>query len=180
MWYDRQEWMTEVPTKDTVEVSIFPRAICHHAFEGSTAATGILVARPDVPNELGVMIHAYDQPCNSLFMPFYVGVSSVDGRFSTPEAGSKFLTISKLAFGCYNTYHDGIRGVFDPYEKALFTEMPAMEKSYLDLKAAGKTMAAQMLLDDFSEQHWLKGLELADTALTTMVEETAATSAWKK
>jgi len=178
--YDRQEWMTEVPTKDTVEVSIFPRAICHHAFEGSTAATGILVARPDVPNELGVMIHAYDQPCNSLFMPFYVGVSSVDSRFSTPEAGSKFLTISKLAFGCYKTYHDGIRGIFDPYEKALFSEMPAMEKSYLDLKAAGKTMAAQMLLDDFSEQHWLKGLDLADTVLTTMVEETAATSTWKK
>ncbi len=178
--YDRQEWMLQQPTKDTIEVSIFPRAICHHAFEGSTAATGILIARPDVPNELGVMIHAYDQPCNSLFMPFYVGTTSVDSRFSTPEVGSKFLTISKLAFGCYKTYHDGIRAVFDPYEQALFTEMPSMEKAYVDLKAAGKTMAAQMLLDDFSEQHWLNGIHLADMALSTMVEETATTSAWKK
>jgi dipeptidase len=176
--YDRQEWMTEPPTKDTVEVSIFPRAICHHAFEGTTAATGILIARPDVPNELGLMIHAYDQPCNSLFIPFYVGASSVDTRYSTPEAGSRFLTISKLAFGCYTTYHEGIRSVFDPYEKALFTEMPAMEKNYVDLKAAGKTMAAQAALDAFCAQHWTKGFELADTALKTMVEETAASSAW--
>lgn len=70
--------------------------------------------------------------------------------------------------------------MFDPYEKTLFTEMPAMEKSYLDLKTAGKTTAAQMILDDFCERHWLKGLDLADTALKTMVEKTAVTSAWEK
>jgi len=178
--YDRKEWMTETPTKDTVDVSIFPRAICHHAFEGSTAATGILIARPDVPNELGLMIHAYDQPCNSLFIPFYVGVSSVDTRYSTPEAGFKFLTISKLAFGCYKTYHDGIRSIFDPYEKALFTEMPTMEKNYVDLKLAGKMMEAQTTLDNFCAQHWAKGLELADNALKTMAEETAVGSAWSR
>jgi dipeptidase len=177
---DLQEWMTEFPTKDTVEVSIFPRAICHHAFEGTTAATGVLIARPDVPNELGLMLHAYNQPCNSLFMPFYVGASSVDSRLSTPEAGSKFLTISKLAFGSYRIYHDGIRTVFDPYEKALFTEMPAMEEHYLGLKTSGKTMAAQMVLDDFCTQHWGKGLELADTALRTMITTSVEHSSWKK
>ncbi len=177
---DRQEWMTEFPTKDTVEVSVFPRAICHHAFEGITASTAILMARPDVPNELGLMLHAYNQPCNSLYIPFYVGTSSVDTRYSTPEAGSKFLTISKLAFGCYTMYHDGIRSVFDPYEKALFTEIPAMEKNYVELKSAGKTMAAQATLDAFSTQHWAAGLNLADTALKTMIATTAAGSAWKR
>ena len=175
---DRQEQMTTVPTEDSVKVFVFPRAICYHGFEASTAAAGILIARPDVPNTLGVMVHAYTQPCNSLFMPFYVGASSVDSRFSTPEAGFKFLTISKLAFGCYNTYHYDIRRVFDPYEKALFTEMPALEKNYIDLMAAGKTMKAQMLLDDFSEQHWINGLKLADTALVTMVQESTRTSSW--
>ncbi len=53
-----------------------------------------------------------------------------------------------------------------------------MEKNYVDLKAAGKTMAAQAALDAFCAQHWTKGFELADTALKTMVEETAASSAW--
>ncbi len=36
--------MTEFPTQDTVEVPIFSRAICHHALEGTTAATAILMA----------------------------------------------------------------------------------------------------------------------------------------
>jgi len=177
---ERQEWMPDFPTKDTVEVSIFPRAICHHAFEGSTAATAILIARPEVPNELGLMLHAYGQPCNSLFVPFYGGASSMDTRYSTPETGFTFLTISKLAFGSYRLYHDDIRKVFDPYEEALFTEMPAMEHTYLDLKASGQTMAAKMLLDDFCMQHWAKGLELADTALRAMIARSVESSAWKK
>jgi hypothetical protein len=104
----------------------------------------------------------------------------VDTRYSTPEAGSRFFQISKLAFGSYRLYHDDIRKVFDPYEKALFSEMPAMEQTYLDLKASGQTMAAQMLLDDFCMQHWAKGLELADTALSAMIARSVESSAWKK
>jgi len=176
--YDRQEWMTEFPSKDTIDVSIFPRAICHHAFEGTTAATAILMAPQDMPNELGAMLHAYNQPCNSLFIPFYVGASSVDSRYATPEAGSQFLMISKLAFGAYKNYHESIRSIFDPYEKSLFTEMPAMEKSYIDLKATGKVMAAQEALDAFCEQHWEKGLDLADAALKGMLEASSSGSAW--
>ncbi len=178
--YDRQEWMTEFPTQDTVEVSIFPRAICHHALEGTTAATAILMARPDVPDELGLMLHAYNQPCNSLFIPFYVGASSMDTRYSTPDAGSRFFQISKLAFGAYRIYHEGIRKVFDPYEESLFTEMPAMEKDYIDLKSGGQTMAAQAALDSFCMQHWAMGLDLADAALKTMIATSVESSAWKR
>jgi len=178
--YERQEWVAEYPTKDTVEVSIYPRSICHHAFEGSTASTAILVARPDVENELGLMLHAYCQPCDSLFVPFYVGVSSVDSRYSTPEVGSKFLQISKISFGCYKTYHEGIRKIFDPYEATLFEEMPEMEKQYMNLKVSGKSMDAQMLLDTFSMQHWQEAIELTDNALESMTKLTVESSAWSR
>ena len=178
--YERQEWVAEYPTKDTVEVSIYPRSICHHAFEGSTASTAILVARPDVENELGLMLHAYCQPCDSLFVPFYVGVSSVDSRYSTPEVGSKFLQISKISFGCYKTYHEGIREIFDPYEATLFEAMPEMEKQYMNLKVSGKSMDAQMLLDTFSMQHWQEAIELTDNALESMTKLTVESSAWSR
>lgn len=176
---ERQEWMTVFPEEDTVEVSVFPRAICHHAFEGITAATAILSARP-VPNELGLMLHAYMQPCNSLFIPFYVGASSIDGRYSTPEAGSRFFQISKMAFGSYELYHAPLRIVFDPYEASLFKDMEAMEKEYRRLKKEGADEEAQALLDEFLYARWDSALAAADEGLTRMLEAAAASSAWSR
>jgi len=177
---ERQEWMTVFPEGDTVEVSVFPRAICHHAFEGITAATAILSARPDVPNELGLMLHAYMQPCNSLFIPFYTGASSIDGRYSTPEAGSRFFQISKMAFGAYELYRAPLRIVFDPYEASLFKDMETMEKEYLRLKKDGADEEAQALLDEFLYARWDSALAAADEGLTRMLEAAAASSAWSR
>ena len=47
-----------------------------------------MIARPDIPNELGVMIHAFMPPCNSVYIPFYVGVTDIDNRFKGPEAAA--------------------------------------------------------------------------------------------
>jgi len=111
-------------------------------------------------------------------VPFYVGASAVDSRYSTPYVGSKFLQISKISFGCYKTYHDGIRKIFDPYEATLFEVMPEMEKQYMNLKASGKSMDAQMLLDAFSMQRWEEAIELAESTLESMTKLTVESSAW--
>lgn len=177
---DLQEWRLDFPEKDTVEIPVFPRPICHHAFEGITASTAVLVARPEVPNALGLMLHAHCQPCNSLYVPFYVGASAVDSRFESPEAGSRFMLISKMAFGAYGLYHDQIRAVFDPYEASLFAEMPSMEKQYGELLAAGKADEAQVWLDEFSSKRWNEAYELAGSALQRMIDTAASKSAWKK
>ncbi len=177
---DMNEWITEFPEKDTVEISIFPRAICHHAFEGVTASSAILLARPDVPNELGAMLHCFMQPCNSLFVPFYVGTSSVDPRFSSPEAGSLFMTISKVAFGAYEMFHEGIRSVFDPYEEVLFGDMASLEKGYVELKGQGKAEEAQKLLDAFGAEKTEQAYMLAKKAIGAMFETAAKSSAWNR
>jgi dipeptidase len=161
---DLQEWITQFPEKDTFERTLFPRAICHHAFEGITASSAILVARPEIPNELGYMLHCFMQPCNSLFIPFYVGASSVDSRFATPEAARLFMILS----------------VFDPYEKELFPAMAAMEKEYRDLLAAGRGGEARNVLDAFSDGKGAEGIDRAQMAVEALFSEVAASSAWSR
>ena len=175
---DMGEWITEFPEKDTVETSIFPRPICHHGFGGITASSAIFVTRPDVPNELGSMLHCIMQPCNSLFVPFYVGTSSIDPRFTSPEAGSLFLTISKVAFGAYGMFHEGIREVFDPYEKALFGEMAALEKEYAGLVSRGEADKALQLLDTFEAAKTREACDLANEVIQSMFDTAAKSSAW--
>jgi dipeptidase len=175
---DMQEWITEFPEKDTVEKTLFPRAVCHHAFEGITASSAILVTRPEVPNELGSMLHCIMQPCNSLFVPFYVGTSAVDPRFGTPEAASLFMTISKVAFGAYGSFHQVIRSVFDPYEETLFGDMATLEEEYMKLVSGGEAEKAQELLDDFEATKTREACELATEAIQAMFNAAAKSSAW--
>ncbi|HOO64310.1 MAG TPA: C69 family dipeptidase [Synergistaceae bacterium] len=177
---DMQEWIIQFPEKDTVEKSIFPRPICHHGLGGITASSAILVTRPDLPNELGAMLHCIMQPCNSLFVPFYVGASSVDPRFTSPEAGSLFMTISKVAFGAYRMYHEVIRSVFDPYEEALFGDMASLEKDYAGLVAEKKMEEAQKLLDAFGAEKTEQAYMLAKKAITAMFKTAAESSAWSR
>lgn len=177
---DLGEWITEFPEKDIFERALFPRAICHHAFEGITASSAILVARPDISDGLGFMLHCFMQPCNSLFVPFYVGASKVDPRFTTPEACRPFMTISKVAFGSYGLYHDAIRSVFDPYEKGLFNAMATMEKRYDELIRTGKDNEAQKVLDTFSDEKQAEAISLAQKAVEAVFAEAAASSAWNR
>ncbi len=175
---DMQEWITAFPEKDTVEMTLFPRAVCHHAFEGITASSAILVTRPEVPNELGSMLHCIMQPCNSLFVPFYVGASSIDPRFASPEAASLFMTISKVAFGAYDRFHPVIRSVFDPYEEALFGEMAALEEEYVKLASSGEGEKALELLNAFEAVKTQEACELANEAIGAMFDAAAKSSAW--
>ena len=56
--------------------------------------------------------------------------------------------------------------------------MPEMEKQYMNLKASGKSMDAQMLLDAFSMQRWEEAIELAESTLESMTKLTVESSAW--
>jgi len=67
-----------------------------------------------------------------------------------------------------------------PNEATLFEEMPIMEKQYMNLKASGKSMDAQMLLDAFSMQHWQEAIELTESTLESMTKLTVESSAWSR
>ncbi|SMD11384.1 hypothetical protein [Sporomusa malonica] len=164
-WYNR-EWMAEWPKKDTIETSMYIRGVCEHDLGwGATSSTGMMISRPDVPNELGLMLHSYMQPCNSTYVPFYVGITKVDPRYSTPEAAYAFHSIAMRSFGYYKLYHEGIRAAFDSYEKELLIDMPAFEQQYISLKNSGNDMEAQTAINDFVANKCDSALKAGDKAL---------------
>ncbi|SDE38391.1 C69 family dipeptidase [Sporomusa acidovorans] len=178
-WYNR-EWMPEWPKKDTIETSIYIRGICGHDLGwGATSSTGMMISRPDVPNELGVMLHSFMQPCNSTYIPFYVGMTKLDPRYSTPKAAYTFHNIAMRSFGYYKLYHDGIRLAFDPYEKQLLSDMPAFEQQYMELKKSGNDSEAQNAINNFVAEKCNSALKAADKALDNMEEAAIRNSQWQ-
>ncbi|MBC8016616.1 MAG: C69 family dipeptidase [Sporomusaceae bacterium] len=177
-WYNR-EWMAEWPKKDKIETSIYIRGACGHDLGwGATSSTGMLVSRPDIPNELGLMLHSYMSPCNSTFVPFYVGLSHVDTRYSTPEAAFAFHSIAMRSFGYYKLYHEGIRAAFDPYENQLLIDMPTFEQQYINLKDTNNDIEAQQEINDFVAEKCDSALKAVQEALDNMEKAAIKKSQW--
>ncbi len=174
------EWMVEEPESAEVPTHMYIRSICNHGFSCVTASASVLVARPDVPDELGYMLHCYEQPCLSVFVPFYVGAENVDPDYGTPAVGGKFLTISRLAFGSWDLYHPVVREVFDPFENHLFGQMEATEKMFMQKAKTGHDEAARRELTYFTREKAMEASHLADLALEKMLETAAGTSAWSR
>lgn len=178
-WYNR-EWIAKWPTKDTIETSMYIRGVCGHDLGwGATSSTGMMVSRPDVPNELGLMLHSYMQPCNSTYVPFYVGANKVDTRYSTQEAAYAFHNIAMRSFGYYKLYHEGIRAAFDPYEKQLLADMATFEQQYISLKKDGNDTEAQTAINDFVAEKCDSALKAVDKALDNMEKAAVQNSQWK-
>lgn len=174
------EWMVHEPEAPEVPTHMYIRSICNHGFSCVTASASVMVARPDIPNELGYMLHCYEQPCLSVFVPFYVGAAKVDPDFSMPKVGGKFLTISKLAFGDWDLYHPVVREVFDPFEAHIFDEMDKAESLFMERIQAGHDQAAVRELSYFTRQKAMRASYLADVAIEKMLETAAGTSAWSR
>ncbi|MBI9083538.1 MAG: C69 family dipeptidase [Desulfobacterales bacterium] len=174
------EWLAYEPETEMVDRHMFIRSVCHHGVEGSTAASGIMIARPDVPNPLGVMIHAFMPPCNSLYIPFYVGVADIDNRFKGPEAAAAFQQVKARAFTQYNRYHEAIRKAFDPFEAVLFTEMARVEERFIDISNEGNFDDAVNQLTGYVKDKCVQAINLTHVAQDNITQAAKASSTWKR
>ncbi|MDZ7761120.1 MAG: C69 family dipeptidase [Desulfovermiculus sp.] len=177
---EMKEWVGKWPEEDRVEHPLFIRSICHHGMQGTTASAAILVARPDVPDELGLMLHCFRNPCLGTYVPFYVGAYTTPASYSNPQACGKFMQMTKTALGSYQLYHDQVRGVFDPYEEELWAELPEVENAFKGMYKAGNLAKGQAYLSEFVREKCDQTLKLADLAWENMIEAAAASSAWSR
>ena len=177
---DMHEWVGKWPEKDTMEHPLYIRSICHHGMHGTTASAAIMSARPNVPDELGLMLHCFRNPCLGTYVPFYVGAFTLPAEYSGPGACARFMHITKTALGSHQLYYDGVREVFDPYEEELWDELPQIEEEFLRVRKGGDLMKSQALLDTFVREKCHQVLDLADEALESMVESAAGSSAWSR
>ncbi|MEW9093765.1 MAG: C69 family dipeptidase [Clostridiaceae bacterium] len=144
-WEDH-EFVKLFPKEDIVKSNLYIRGVCSHDLDwGRTVSSGLLVARPNVPNELGLMLHTFSPPCNSVYVPFYVGIDKVHSDFESPKAASLFQQIDTRTFGFYSLYHDAISSKFAPYEKATLKELPEIEQQYIEISKKNTKKASDLL-----------------------------------
>lgn len=134
--WENNEFVVDFPKDDKVSTNLYIRGLCSHDLGwGRTMSSAVLWARPNVPNELGLMLHSFSPPCGSVFVPFYIGIDKVHPDFEGPAAASLFQQIDTRTFAFYQDYHDIIRAKFDPYEKDMLSKIQNIEDKYMESRS---------------------------------------------
>jgi dipeptidase len=179
--WTQREWVIDTPKEDQVDVHMYVRGICGHDIGWlRTASSAILVSRPNVPGDLGLMLHAYMNPCQSTYVPFYVGITELDARFASLEAAVKFESIRTRAFGNHGLFHAAIRRAFDPYETRMLSELQSVEERYRALVKAGKQKEAAASLTAYVLDRCVEAFNLADLAQDNMSRAAYKASRWSR
>ncbi len=174
--------MHQVPyySSDYKKIGQFVRAICHHDIRGKTVSSSVMISRPGMPNELGTMWTQLGQPCQSLYVPFYMGITNVPKEFSGADAGSKFYAIRDIAFGEYKKYEPVIREVFDPAQEESYALDKFVREEAFEALKAGRPDEAKRILTQFTEERIKEALRLANVVLSHMIDISVKKQSWHK
>lgn len=156
------------------------RTICHHGLTGKTCSSSVMVSRPGTPNELGIMWTSLGQPCQSIYVPFYVGINSIAECFTDAEDVSKFYLIRDYAFGEYKKYQSAIKGIFGSGQKANYFLESIMRKEATEDFKAGNADVAKQELTDFCSERATEALHEADTVLDKMTGAAVKAQSWSR
>ncbi len=174
--------MHQVPyySSNYKKIGQFVRAICHHDIRGKTVSSSVMISRPGMPSELGTMWTQLGQPCQSLYVPFYMGITEVPEEFSGAKAASKFYAIRDIAFGEYKKYEPVIREVFDPAQEENYALDEFIRAQALDALKAGRADEAQRILTQFTKERVMEAIRLADVVLARMIDVSVKKQSWHK
>jgi len=149
--------------------------------------------RKNMPNELSVLWIAMGPPGASVFIPYYLGITSVpleygehryltkgealkmelpkerQGQEATTYAYRLFDRLFMLSDEHYDEYHPEVITTFQAFEDQLISRQEDIETIALQLLQAGKSDLAERFLTYYCQTEALKGLRLA-RALADSIE----------
>ena len=134
-----------------------------------TTQTHILHVRPDLPQAIGrVDYMAMGMAALSVFLPYYQGINTLPEAYkrgsktsSADSAYWKFRKVQALGMVNYNRYAPVIRAAYDQFEAETTQRQREMEEAYLQI-CETRPIAAQELLQDFSDKLLLRALKVTD------------------
>jgi len=154
--------------------------------------------RSDVPNFLGVLWSAPSQPCCSIFVPFYIGITK-EGiptvykkhvyatedpeesnllyrvpacQESTRYAWRIFHRLYQLVDQQYNLFHPGVIMTFEAFEDKEATRQKIIEETALQLYKTGKEDLARKFLTSYCYSNALDAFRLAEIMANDIEERT--------
>lgn len=130
------------PIRQSIKGLSFERAIATPA----TCYSWVSQARSWLPDPIGgVFWHSMDSGRNSIYVPFYVGITDTPTcwrtgdmtKFSSDSAWWWFQALDTISQVRYNEIHSTIRESFDAFEKAEFEAQKDVEQQALNLYYQG-------------------------------------------
>ena len=104
----------------------------------------------------------------SVFLPYYQGINTLPEAYkrgnktsSADSAYWKFRKVQALGMVNYNRYAPVIRAAYDQFEAETTQRQREMEEAYLQI-CETRPIAAQELLQDFSDKLLLRALKVTD------------------
>ncbi|TET69198.1 MAG: DUF3471 domain-containing protein [Candidatus Aminicenantes bacterium] len=163
-----------------------PHNICNYG----THRTTVVQQRNWLPVEIGTVTwRAIDQPCASVFVPWYLGATKIpepfqkapesfhatqkdllDYHFKPPvetwdldmeSASGIFACLGGLVDTTYGRTIEFVQKIWSDFEDEQFALQPTVEKSALDLYRQDKAIAKEFL-NNYTESQALKSLEVAN------------------
>jgi len=162
-----------------------PYTICNY----TTHRTTVIEERSWLPPAIGTLIwRALDQPCSSVFVPWYLGATRIpqafhmapesfyttkknllDFHFNVPNetwklnmesASSVFALLGEMVDKNYSRTIEYVRSAWNKFETQAFSLQPAVEETALKLYKKDPFLAGEFL-DLYSSGQALKSLEIA-------------------
>lgn len=162
-----------------------PNNICNYG----THRTTVIQQRNWLPVEIGTVVwRALDQPCASVFVPWYLGATRIpdafhkapdslyttkrdllDYQFNAPQetwkldlesASGIFACLGGLVDNTYGRTIDYVQKVWSDFEEEEFSLQTTIEKSALELYEKDKKLAKDFI-NLYTESRALKSLEVA-------------------
>ncbi len=174
--------MHQVPyySSNYKKIGQFVRAICHHDIRGKTVSSSVFISRPNTYLDLNTMWVQLGQPCQSIYVPFYMGNTEVPEEFSGAKAASKFYAIRDIAFGEYKKYEPAIREVFDPAERESFELDEFIREEAKKALEKGEVDEACRILTQFTKERVNIAIRLADIVLARMIDISVKKQSWHR
>jgi len=124
------------------------RNICTHGFGNDTRGSGICLSHRKYPHLLSVLWSAFNQPCKTPYVPFYIGINRLPKVYTHAEAYTVFENLAVL-LEYYPEYQTAVRTYWEAFEMQTLREGENMEKRVAELAEGRRTDAARELLTGF-------------------------------
>jgi hypothetical protein len=140
------------------------RNICTHGFGTDTRGSGVCLPNKQYPELLSVFWGAFNQPCRTPYVPFYIGITEVPECYAGSDAYDAFESLS-VVLEENPDFKPLARQYWEAFEFQTMREASFLEKQVAGLVERKKNREAEAKLTGFVSEKALQAV--ADTRKMT-------------
>jgi hypothetical protein len=124
------------------------RNICTHGFGTDTRGSGVCLSHRKYPGLLSAVWSAFNQPCKTPYVPFYIGITRIPEVYAGPEAYNTFEALA-MALEDNPEFKQPVGQYWEAFEHQTLREGCFLENKAAELADSGRMIEAKKMLTGF-------------------------------